>query len=215
MKQETTKDRILLSALDLFSQYGYEAVSVEQIATAVGIKAPSLYKHYKSKQDIFNAIFAEMQRRYDEQTEKMDLHLADAAADKNRFSKITCDTLVKEVQDLIGYSLHDECVSRFRRLMTIEQFRSPEISALYTQRYVDRLVQYHERLFAGLIHADVMKNGDIHSMALQYVCPILISLSVCDRQPELEAQAMSQIDAHIRQFMSAYHTDLGRAGKAT
>ena len=43
MKSRNTKERILLEALKLFSNEGYEAVSVEQIAAAVGIKAPSLY----------------------------------------------------------------------------------------------------------------------------------------------------------------------------
>ena len=56
MKKETTKQRIVTEAVKLFSKDGYEAVTVEQIATAVGIKAPSLYKHYKSKQDIFETI---------------------------------------------------------------------------------------------------------------------------------------------------------------
>ena len=51
-----TKQRILLEALRLFSRKGYDAVSVEQIADAVGVKAPSLYKHYKSKQDIFDVM---------------------------------------------------------------------------------------------------------------------------------------------------------------
>lgn len=45
-KDETTKQRILSEALKLFASKGYEAVSVAQIAGAVGIKAPSLYKHY-------------------------------------------------------------------------------------------------------------------------------------------------------------------------
>ena len=45
MKTETTKQRILAEAVSLFAKEGYEAVSVEQIAKAVGIKAPSLYKH--------------------------------------------------------------------------------------------------------------------------------------------------------------------------
>ena len=88
--------------------------------------------------------------------------------------------------------------------MTIEQFRSPEISALYTQRYVNRILQYHEKLFSELIRAGAMKKGDAHSMSLQYVCPILVSLSVCDRQPELEERVMAELDAHIRQFMAAY-----------
>lgn len=209
MSVETTKQKILTEALKLFSQHGYEAVSVEQIANAVGIKAPSLYKHYKGKQDIFNAIFAEMQRRYDKQTEKMELHFKNAATDQKRFATVKADDLAKEVQELVRYSLHDEFVSRFRRLMTIEQFRSPELSALYTQRYVDRLVQYHEQLFAELIQAGAMRTGNIHSMALQYVCPVLVSLSVCDRQPDLEPQAMAEIDAHVRQFMAVYQKGLG------
>ena len=211
MEQMTTKERILHEAIELFSRYGYEAVSVGQIAAAVGIQAPSLYKHYKSKQDIFDAIFEMMQRRYDEQTEKMELHISNATADQKHFSAIDANRLVEQVQELVRYSLHDEYISRFRRLMTIEQYRSPELSALYTARYVERLVDYHEKLFAGLISAGVLKNGDVHSMALQYTCPILILLSVCDRQPDMETQTMEQIEAHIRQFLAANQT--GKMGK--
>ena len=63
MKNETTKQRILTEAVKLFSKEGYEAVSVDQIAKAVGIKAPSLYKHYKSKHDIFDSILQVMEQR--------------------------------------------------------------------------------------------------------------------------------------------------------
>ena len=59
-----TREKILLEALRLFSRRGYDAVSVEQIAQAVGIRAPSLYTHYRSKQDIFDAILAETAQRY-------------------------------------------------------------------------------------------------------------------------------------------------------
>lgn len=58
-----TKMRILDEALALFAEKGYGNVYVGQIAEAVGIKAPSLYKHYKSKKDIFNAILDEMKKR--------------------------------------------------------------------------------------------------------------------------------------------------------
>lgn len=62
MRQEDTKGRILSAALELFSKRGYEAVTVEQIAQAVGIKAPSLYKHFKSKRDIFDSIVCRMEQ---------------------------------------------------------------------------------------------------------------------------------------------------------
>ena len=53
---EDTKQRILKKSLELFSTKGYDAVSVGEIAKAVGIKAPSLYNHFPSKQAIFDAI---------------------------------------------------------------------------------------------------------------------------------------------------------------
>ncbi len=43
-KNVTTKERILNEALTLFAENGYDGTSMEQIATKVGIKAPSLYK---------------------------------------------------------------------------------------------------------------------------------------------------------------------------
>ncbi len=195
-----TKQKIIEESMKLFSTRGYDAVSIRDIADEIGIGNSALYKHYKSKQDIFDAIFAEMQRRYDEQAEKMQLHIANAEADTAKFAAIDANGLVKQLQEVVYYSLHDEYVSRFRRLMTIEQFRSPEFAALYTQRYVDRLVGYHEKLFVELISVGAIRDGDVHSMALQYTCPVLILMSVCDRQPEAEPQVMAQIEAHVRQF---------------
>ena len=48
----TTKEKILDAALTLFAENGYDGTSVEQIANKVGIKAPSLYKHYKGKEEV-------------------------------------------------------------------------------------------------------------------------------------------------------------------
>lgn len=202
-----TKDRILQAALALFSRHGFDAVSVDQIAAEVGIKAPSLYKHFKGKRDIFDAIFAEMQRRYDEQAARQRLHMADAGADAARFAAIDADGLARELLALVTYSLRDPYVAQFRRLLTIEQFRAPRLAEMYTERYVERLVGYHQRLFEGLVAAGAMRGGDSRSMALQYTSPVLVLLGVCDRQPEREAEALAQIEAHAREFYRLYHTN--------
>mgnify|MGYP003169379646 CR=1 FL=1 len=60
---EDTKQRILEKSLELFSTKGYDAVSVGEIAKAVGIKAPSLYNHFPSKQAIFDAILETTTRK--------------------------------------------------------------------------------------------------------------------------------------------------------
>ena len=56
VEQGSTKKAILDKALDLFSVQGYEATSIAQIANAVGIRKASMYSHFKSKQEILDAL---------------------------------------------------------------------------------------------------------------------------------------------------------------
>ena len=184
-------------------------MSVEQIADAVGIKAPSLYKHYKSKQDIFDAIFEETAKRYGAFTESISVHLDDSGQDLQVFSAITADALVEKVKSLISYSLHDEFVSQFRRMMTIEQFRSPELSALYSHRYVEQIQNYHKGLFQRMIAAGVLRDADPGLLAMMYDCPILVLLGECDRHPEREQEIMGVLERHVRLFYQTFHQEGG------
>ncbi len=52
-----TKEKIILSTLDLASKYGLKSLSMSQIAESVGIKKPSLYNHFNSKQELIKEIF--------------------------------------------------------------------------------------------------------------------------------------------------------------
>ena len=100
MKQEDTKQRILDKALELFSRDGYEAVSVGEIARAVGIRAPSLYNHFASKQAIFDAIVEATAARYERDTDRIDIHVQDAGQDIPVFTNITEDNLFEKVKQL-------------------------------------------------------------------------------------------------------------------
>ena len=51
-----TKDKIMLTALELFSKRGYKAVSVNDIAGELSLSKGALYKHYKNKREIFDSI---------------------------------------------------------------------------------------------------------------------------------------------------------------
>lgn len=200
-----TKQKILLESLRLFSQRGYDAVGVEQIAAAVGIKAPSLYKHYRSKQDIFDAIFEETARRYEAFTDTISVHVQNSEQDVKMFEEITADDLVAKVRSLIDYSLHDEYVSMFRRMMTIEQFRSPELSELYSQRYVNQIHDYHSGLFTKMIAAGVLVEEDPGILAMMYDAPILVLLGECDRHPEKEEEYMKKLEAYVRLFYKTFN----------
>ena len=199
-----TKQRILLEALRLFSKRGYDAISVEQIASAVGIKAPSLYKHYKSKKDIFDAIFEDTAKRYEEFIQTISIPVTDSKQDVVVFENITAEDLVQKVKSLIKYSLHDENISKFRKMMTIEQFRSPELSKLYSDRYVNQIQNYHTDLFTKMIEAGVLKKEDPCILAMVYDAPILVMLSECDRHPEKEEDCIKKLEDHVRLFYRTY-----------
>ena len=209
MKQEDTKKKILKKALELFSAYGYDAVSVGEIAKAVGIKAPSLYNHYASKQAIFDAIVEETAVQYEKYTDAIDIHVQDAKKDIGVFSEITENFLIQKVRQIFSYSLHNEAIGRFRRMMTIEQFRSPALSALYSKRYVERIVTYHAGIFESLITAGEIKNENPETLAMMYVAPVITLLGVCDRQPEKEEECLRKLDAHVRLFYRTFHTTNG------
>ena len=148
---EDTKQRILEKSLELFSTKGYDAVSVGEIAKAVGIKAPSLYNHFPSKQAIFDAIVESTAAHYEEDTGRIAIHVQNVKQDCPTFSHIPEQALADKVRQIFLYSLHDKQVSQFRRMMTLEQFRSPELAALFSERYVDRMIAYHAGIFRSLI----------------------------------------------------------------
>lgn len=201
-----TKQRILDESLTLFAEKGYANVYVGQIAEAVGIKAPSLYKHYKSKQDIFNAILDEMKSRYDAQAEALNMNGNDAIADANMFAGISEDDLVKMGVGLFSYFLHDEYVCRFRKMLTLEQFHNSELSALYTKQYIDEPLSYQATMFKMLTAGGVLAQGDADIMALEFYAPIYMLLTLCDRHPEREAEVLVLLERHIRQFSKLYQS---------
>lgn len=205
MKQEDTRQKILDKALELFAAKGYDSVSVGEIAQAVGIKAPSLYNHFPGKQAIFDAIVEATAAQYEADTDRIDIHVQDAGQDIPVFTEITEDALFEKVRQIFSYSLHNETISRFRRMMTIEQFRSPELAALYSRRYVGRVLDYHAGIFRALIAAGEICSEDPDTLAMLYVAPVVTLLGVCDRQPEREAECLERLRKHVGLFFRMVH----------
>lgn len=64
MKPETRKDEIINTAAKLFRERGYSAVTMRDLAKAMGIKAASLYNHIDSKQDILKEIIISLAEEF-------------------------------------------------------------------------------------------------------------------------------------------------------
>ena len=171
MRNTDTKTRILTEALRLFAVSGYEAVTVEQISAAVGIKAPSLYKHYKSKRDIFDHIVLRMQEG---DADKAGEHRMPDSNERAAEELTPLERIRQYSIAMFRYWTEEEFPSCFRRMLTLEQYRSAEMSALYQQYLAAGPLEYMREIFlplCGFAHGAAASSGVLcaHASAVQHV----------------------------------------------
>ena len=188
MKNETTKQRILTEAVKLFSKEGYEAVSVDQIAKAVGIKAPSLYKHYKSKRDIFDSVLRIMERRDGERATACSLPEGTAEAMPEAYDRSSIEDLIAFSKQQFRYWTEDEFASSFRKMLTVEQYRSVEMNGLYQQYLGTGPLNYVADLLGS------------QTEALAFYGPMYLLYSVCDDTDD-KASVFALLDAHFERWL--------------
>lgn len=199
-----TKQRILDEALTLFSERGYANVFVNDIAEKVGIKAPSLYKHYKNKQAIFDAIIDEMSSKFEQQAQALSINGTNPTADAEVYRSMDVDHLIKLGNDLFAYFLHDSYTKRFRKMLTLEQFKDKDLARVYSEQYFDRPLSYQGMLLGLLAAQGLLVTENVPIMTLHFYAPIYMLLTVCDREPEREQEALELMEKHIRQFDKLY-----------
>ena len=199
-----TKQKILDEALTLFSEKGYANVFVGDIADRVGIKAPSLYKHYKNKRAIFDAIIVRMNESFAQQAKALNINGTDAAADSKIYENMSEDNLLILGRQLFLYYLHDDYNKRFRKMLTLEQFNDKELAGIYSKLYVDDPLSYQSMLLGMVVQAGMLHTDDVEIMTLHFYSPIYYLLTICDRDPEREPWALQTLDKHIMQFNRLY-----------
>ena len=218
MEKSNTKNDILEAALELFSVQGYEATSLSQIAEAVGIRKASVYSHFESKQKILDALTSEILEQYDKYSIFSQANLS-APEFQKRIGGISPDEISEMILKYIRYILHDPHISKSRKMLTVEQFRNPELQKLQTKQNYTNVTDYFTRLIKLLIKSGRLiekdpeiaaaqlalpKPLDTQMMAAQFAFPISVWMSLCDREPERESEVTKLIERHVRQFFEIY-----------
>ena len=199
----STKDLILEEALRQFSEKGFAGTSMSEIAKPLGITKAALYKHFESKQQIFDEIIAESENRYAEIFEKLSVHFDGGQPDKQDvavYSSISIEGLCESVLMFVRFSMTDEYSRQVRRMLTISQFQTAELSGMFTKRYVNTMLEYDERLFEQLIGSGIISSGDPKALAAMFYAPVLMYMGIWDRQPEKAQECEAAIKMHIEQF---------------
>ena len=144
------KEEILIVALHLFARDGYEAVSVSQIAGELEMTKGALYRHYKSKRDIFDCIVQRMEQQDGEQATEHDMPEEEKEKMPEQYENVSMDDFVEYSKSMFEYWTVDDFASSFRKMLTIEQFRSEEMQNLYQQYLVSGPTEYVKDLFENM-----------------------------------------------------------------
>ena len=144
------KEEILIVALHLFARDGYEAVSVSQIAGELDMTKGALYRHYKSKRDIFDSIVKRMEQQDSEQARENEVPEESIEKTPEEYQNVSLYDFVEYSKSMYEYWTEDDFASSFRKMLTIEQFRSEEMQKLYQQYLVSGPAGYVKDLFKNM-----------------------------------------------------------------
>ena len=144
------KEEILIVALHLFARDGYEAVSVSQIAGELDMTKGALYRHYKSKRDIFDCIVQRMEQQDSEQARQNEVPEESIEKTPEEYQNVSLDDFVEYSKSMFEYWTEVDFASSFRKMLTIEQFRSEEMQNLYQQYLVSGPAEYVKDLFKNM-----------------------------------------------------------------
>lgn len=202
MTRSNTKQSIMLEALALFAVRGFDGVSVKEIAEAAGIRDSSIYKHYRSKQDIFEAIVSEVSQRI--QLAYQMISMPDVHNPAPAYELMTTDTLERLCVQMLSFYLDDPVLACFRRMLTIEQYRNTRIADLFRRFFIEEPLTYQTNLFRELIRRGVFKEGDPAQMALQFYSPLYLLLYRYDGTETGRDVITHNVRGHLDAFTRLY-----------
>ena len=195
----TTKERILETALELFSQRGYGGVSVRDIARAVGIRESSIYNHFENKRAIFDGIVDFCLRQSEAYFRQSELPF-DEGDDPSIYRGIGIDHLQELIERTFRFFFDDPWNARFRRLLLVSQYAEPRCRDIFRQLYRDKCVQIQAYIFSSLMDAGELRREDPLAVAAEFHGPMFMWILTCDSFEE----ARPLIQAHVEQFRKNY-----------
>ena len=190
-----TKERILAAALDLFSQNGYAGTNIRELAGSLGMGKSSMYRHFESKEEIWNALLDELIAYYEARF-----------GSPERLPPVpdSPEGLTAMTMRMVDFTVHDETIIKTRKMLTIEQFRDDRARELATKYFLTGLTEMFTQFFAGMMDKGLLRRDDPAMLAFAYTAPISALIHLCDREPAKAEGAVTQIEAFSRHFVKVH-----------
>ena len=181
--------------MERFSENGDAGTNIRELTESLGLVKSSMYRHFESKEAIWNALLDEMAAYYDARFGSP-AHLPPAPD--------SLDGLLAMTMRMVEFTVRDERVVKTRKLLTIEQFRDDRARELATGHFLTGLTEMFTPIFAAMMDRGALRRDDPAMLAFAYTAPISALIHLCDREPEKTDEALTRIKAFARHFIKTY-----------
>lgn len=195
-----TKENILTTALRLFAQKGYEAVSVSEIAGELGMTKGALYKHYRNKRDIFDSIVKRMYKVDAERSRQYNVPEQKYESAPTAYNNLNIEDIKRFTVAQYEFWTEDNFASDFRKMLSLEQYRNAEMAELYNSCLVFGPIEYLRDMFKKTLPKEPINENEAEQLALEFYAPMYLLIALSDNSHDKEK--LSQLlNNHIERFI--------------
>jgi len=161
--KSSTRERILSESLSLFSEKGYRAATMRDIASRVGVRQGAIYNHFKNKEAILEALLNDLM---DSALVNLFGDLEDPDVHKKGKSILA---RIATTFKLISFDPRNEALFR---LMMQELFRNQRIRELYHEHFYQQNVKKLSSLFFQMMQDEMIHSSDPLMLANEFFAPL-------------------------------------------
>lgn len=203
----TRKEEILYAALELASVNGMKGISMAQIADKVGIKAPSLYNHFSSKDEIIREMYSFFREQAQKNSRQVPADYAVLFEEKN-LEKILTDS----VSEYTGM-LSDKNMIQFFRVLYSERSANPAAAKIMVEETERMLAGTRDLFYALAVHGKIRrKNADMAAVTYALTIHSLIDYrmdQITAGEIDSFGDGNSPLPARITDFIKWFSSQIG------
>jgi len=193
--ESTTKNKILDEALVMFAENGYKGTNLRDLAARLGLSKSALYKHYESKEAIWNALLDKMEAYYAQRFGSVD-NLPKPPA--------SCQEFFEMSMGMVNFTVRDPQIILTRKLLLTEQFHDGRVQKLAAKHFLEGTANIFAKVFEQMMADGLLQREDPAMLALAYTAPISALIHHCDRHLEPLEVTLERIARFARYFIETH-----------
>ena len=189
------KEEIVLTTLELAAQKGLASVSMSMIADKIGIKKPSLYKHFQSKDEIVESMYQFLRQQAKEKANIKPMDYSTFFVGKTAY-----EVLQSAVHGYIQMN-HQEQMLNFYKVIYSERPLNPMAAKIVAEETETMILATKQLFYAMEVHKVLhFNNADMSAVSFAMTIHGLMDYELDQRYGECQDEKINLLEEYLKWF---------------